>query len=128
MTPIYVRSSIEVQDDGGDIEVAVVVGFANFFSGKLNVKPVGGTLSTLVPEVEAGVHYSLGSAAALVTDHVRMILTGQVGDPNGAVQGSFFVVCTFYQDGQSIGSSDPATGKYAPGDALQVLNITCSFT
>jgi hypothetical protein len=128
MTPIYVRSSIDVEDDGGDVEVAVVVGFANLFSGKINIKPVGGSLSTLVPEVEAGAHYSLGSAADLVTTHVRMVLTGQVGDPNGAVQGSFYVVCTVFQNGQSIGSSDAVTGKYGPGDALQVLNIICSFT
>lgn len=128
MPAIFVRSSIEIQDDGGDVEVAVVVGFANFFSGKINLKPVGGSLSNLVPQVELGTHYSLGSASDLVTNHVRMILTGEVGDPNGPVQGSFFVVCAFYQNGQSIGSSDPAAGKYAPGSALQVLNITCSFT
>jgi hypothetical protein len=128
MTPIYVRSSIDVQDDGGNVEVAVVVGFANFFSGEINIKPVGGSLSNLVPNVKAGTHYPLGSAADLVTNHVRMILTGQCGDPSGAVQGSFYVVCTFFQDGQSIGSSGAAAGKYGPGDAIQVLNIICSFT
>ena len=57
-----------------------------------------------------------------------MILGGTVGDPQGAVQGSFYVVCLFSQNGVSIGSSDPVTGKYGPGDALQVFNIICSFT
>ena len=89
---------------------------------------MGGDLTTLVPDVRAGTSYSLGKAADLVTQHTRMILTGQVGDPAGAVQGSFYVTCSFSQDGQSIGSSDPVAGKYEAGAALQIFNIICSFT
>jgi hypothetical protein len=128
MTPITVRSTIDVEDNVSNVEVAMVVGFANFSSGIISVKPVGGTMSTLVPDVQADSHYSLGSAADLITQHIRMILTGTVGDPKGAVQGSFFVTCAFYQDGQHVGSSDPVAGKYAAGDALQEFNIICSFT
>jgi hypothetical protein len=117
-----------MQDGAGDVEVAMIVGFANFARAKINLKPVGGAMSTLVPDVQADQHYSLGNGADLVTQHMRMILTGQVGDPNGAVQGSFYVVCAFYQNGRSIGSSDPVAGKYEAGDAIQVFNIVCSFT
>ena len=128
MTPIFVRSTIDIHDDAGAVEVAVVVGYANFLDAKINLKPIGGQLSTLVPKVQVNTAYSLGSPADLITKHIRMILTGQVGDPQGAVQGRFYVVCVFTQDGQTIGSSDPVAGKYGPGDALQVFNIVCSFT
>lgn len=128
MTPITVRSTIDVPDDASNIEVAMIVGFASFSSGQISVKPVGGIMSTLVPHVKADTHYSLGPAAGLITKHIRMILTGRVGDPNGAVQGNYFVVCAFFQDGQQIGASDPVSGKYAAGDALQDFNIICSFT
>jgi hypothetical protein len=128
MTPILIRSTIDVHDNASNVEVAMIVGFANFSSAKISMKPVGGTMTTLVPKVEADTHYSLGSAADLITKHLRMTLTGQVGDPNGAVQGSFFVTCAFFQDGEQIGSSDPVSGKYGPGDALQAFNIVCSFT
>src|SRR5947207_3847558 len=113
MHPITVRSTIDVQDNAGNVEVAMVVGFANFSDGIISVKPVGGTMTELVPKVQANTHYSLGSAADLITKHIRMILTGDVGDPSGPVQGSFFVTCVFYQDGQYVGSSDPASGKSA---------------
>jgi hypothetical protein len=128
MTPIFVRSTIDVHDDGGNVQVAVIVGFANFLDAKINLKPIGGVLTNLVPKVQIHTPYTLGNPADLITKHIRMILTGQVGDPGGAVQGSFYVVCIFTQNGVSIGSSDPVTGKYGPGDALQLFNITCSFT
>jgi hypothetical protein len=128
MTPIIVRSTIDVQDNASNVEVAMIIGFANFSSGTISVKPVGGTMTTLVPNMQANTRYSLGPAADLITKHIRMILTGEVGDPNGAVEGSFYVTCAFYQNGQAVGSSDPVSGKYAAGDALQVFNIVCSFT
>jgi hypothetical protein len=128
MTPITVRSTIDVQDNASNVEVAMIVGFANFSSGIISLKPVGGVMTTLVPDVKADTHYRLGSAADLITKHIRMILTGTVGDPKGAVQGRFFVTCAFYQDGQPAGSSAPVSGQYGPGDALQEFNIICSFT
>jgi hypothetical protein len=85
-------------------------------------------MTTPFPKVEANTHFPLGSAADLITKHIRMIFAGTVGDPNGAVQGSFFVACAFYQNGQHVGSSAPVSGKYAAGDALQTFNIICSFT
>ena len=128
MTPIIVNSTIQLPDKSSNVEVAMEVGFANFSNAKINVKPKGGTLTTLIPNVQADTNYSLGPASSLITDRIRMILTGTVGDPNGAVQGSFFVTCAFFQNGQSIGSSDPVSGKYAPGDALQQFNLVCSFS
>lgn len=128
MTPIIVNSTIQLPDKSSKVQVAMEVGFANFATAKINLKPKGGTLTTLIPEVEADTNYSLGAASKLIKKSIRMILTGTVGDPNGAVQGSFFVTCAFFQNGQSIGSSDPVSGKYAPGDALQQFNLVCSFS
>jgi hypothetical protein len=128
MTPIIVNSTIQLPDKSSNVQVAMEVGFANFATAKINLKPKGGTLTTLIPEVEADTNYSLGAASQLIDKNIRMILTGTVGDPNGAVQGSFFVTCAFFQNGQSIGSSDPVSGKYAPGDALQQFNLVCSFS
>ena len=128
MTPIIVNSTIVLPDKKSEVQVAMEVGFANFSNAKINVKPKGGTLTTLIPKAEAEKQYSLGPASNLIAQQIRMILTGTVGDPNGAVQGSFFVTCAFFQNGQSIGSSDAVSGKYAPGDALQQFNLVCSFS
>ena len=49
MTPIFVRSTIDVNDDGGNVEVTVIVGFANLLNAKINLKPIGGALTNLVP-------------------------------------------------------------------------------
>lgn len=85
-------------------------------------------MTTLFTDVKADKLYPLGSAAVLLKQHIRMILSGDVGDPNGPVEGNFYVICTFYQKGQTIGSSDPVSGKYAKGEARQDFNIICSFT
>lgn len=106
----------------------MIVGWAGFSDASISVKPVGGTLTTPFPSVQANKHYALGPAPALITQRIRMILTGRVGDPNGAVKGQYFVTCAFFQSGQWVGSSDPVSGTYAAGDALQDFNIICSFT
>lgn len=129
MTPITIRSTIDLHDNTDNVDIAMIVGYANFADGvTINVKPVGGTMSQLFKGVVADKHYSLGSAADLITKHVRMILTGALGDPQGPVQGSFFVTCAFYQNKEYVGSSDPVSGKYGVGEARQDFNIICSFT
>jgi hypothetical protein len=128
MTPITVRTTINLPDKVSNLEVAMIVGFANFSSGIISVKPTGGTMTTLFPKVDADTHYQLGPAAELISKDIRMILTGSVGDPKGAVKGSFHVKCDFFQKGKPAGSSDPVKGKYGEGEARQDFNIICSFT
>jgi hypothetical protein len=128
MTPITVRSTITLHDNSDEVDVAMIVGYANFSDGTISVKPVGGQMTTLFSNVKADKHYPLGAGSDLLTKHIRMILSGTVGDPNGAVQGHFFVTCAFYQASQSIGSSDPVSGQYGAGEARQDFNIICSFT
>lgn len=128
MSPIIVNSTIQPPNKSSKVQVAMEVGFANFATAKINLKPKVGTLTTLIPDVEADTNYSLGSASDLINNRIRMILAGTVGDPNGAVHGSFFVTCAFFQNRQSIGSSDPVSGNYAPGDALQQFDSICSFS
>ena len=105
----------------------MIVGFANFSDGKISKKPVGGQITTVHEKVIAERRYPLGSAADLITNHVRIILTGALGDPKGAVKGSFYAVCAFYQNDDFVGQSDPVTGQYAAGEARQDFNIICSF-
>lgn len=128
MTPITVRTTINLPDKVSPVSLAMTVGFANLSRGIISLKPVGGTMTTLIPQVTAGTQYPVGSAADLIGKNIRTILTGDVGDPNGAVQGSFFVTCDFFQNGQPVGSSDPVQGKYGAGEARQDFNIICSFT
>lgn len=128
MTPITVRSTISLPDKVSNVEIAMIVGFANLSSGIISTKPKGGTMTTLFPEVEADTRYLLGPAAKLISKQIRVILTGDVGDPNGAVQGSFDARCDFFQNGEPVGSSDSVSGKYGAGEARQDFNIICSFT
>ena len=128
MPSITVRSTIDLQNNASDVEVALAEGWANFSGGIISIKPEGGTMSTLVPKVAPGTRYSLGPAAQLISKGVRVILTGRVGDPNGATQGSFLVKCAFFQGDKPAGSSDAVSGQFPAGAALQDFNIICSFT
>lgn len=128
MTPITVRSTINLQDKVSNVSMAMMVGFANFSSGTISVKPKDGTLTTPFPQVAANAKYALGPATNLISNGVRTILTGDVGDPNGPVQGSYSVTCVFYQNGLQVGTSGPVQGKYGVGQARQDFNIICNFT
>jgi hypothetical protein len=128
MTPINVFSTIDLHNDSTSVEVAMVVGFADFSTGKLSVKPVGGTMSELNNPIKPEQHYTLGSAADLITKHIRMICTGRIGAPTTTGARSFYVTCLFFQEGQHIASSNPVSGKFGDGQAIQDFNIICSFS
>jgi hypothetical protein len=126
MDSINVFSTINIIDDGPAVEVAIVVGFADFSRTKIKLKPKKGPATVVTNNAEAEKHYSLGKPSSLM-NNATMVCTGRVADPQGATGNSFFVICAFLQGSKHIGSSDPVGGKFAAGEAVQDFNIICTF-
>jgi hypothetical protein len=127
MRVINVFDTIQIPDEKTDVEVALIVGFADFSKGKIRIKPIGGTEQVITPDAKPEVHYSLGSPADLITKHIRMVCGGYLADPQGTSEGSFLATCAFFQGDQCIQSSQPVSGKFAKGEAMINFNIICSF-
>jgi hypothetical protein len=126
MNPINVFSTINILDDGPAVEVAIVVGFADFSRTNIKLKPKGNPAKVITNNAEIEKHYSLGKPSSLL-NNVTMVCTGRLAAPQGATNSSFFVICAFFQGSKHIGSSDPVSGKFAAGEAVQDFNIICTF-
>lgn len=127
MRVINVFDTIQIPDENISVEVALIVGFADFSKGKIRIKPIGGAEQIIVADAKPEEHYLLGSPSDLITKHIRMACGGFLADPQGASGGSFLATCAFFQGDQCIQSSKPVSGKFAQGEAMINFNIICSF-